>query len=104
MNSCTCPNPPGGRVDCPDDHVAVCRVINGVARSECIPPDKTLSEEAQAIRLLSIITGQTIARIGSAEQTLLDSGEYKSPDGSMPVTFKLPHAGSTGGGVGMRAA
>jgi hypothetical protein len=79
-------------------------VINGVAQSECIPPDESLSDEAQAIRLLSIITGRTFTTIGSAEQALLDAGEYKSPDGSMQVTFKLPRAGSTGGGAGMRAA
>lgn len=90
MNSCLCPKPPGGRVDCPDDCVAVCRVINGVAESECIPPDKTLNEEAQAIRLLSIITRQSITELGGPEQALLDSGEYRSPDGLTRVTFRLP--------------
>lgn len=103
MNSCACPNPPGGKVDCPDDHVAVCRVVNGVAQAECIPPDTTLSEEAQALRFLGIITGQSFTTLGSTELAILRSGEYKSPDGSMYVLFKIPLSGTTGGG-GARAA
>ncbi|MGY4617624.1 endonuclease G [Bradyrhizobium sp. USDA 4472] len=49
-----------------------------------------MSEEAQAMRLLSIITGQPATTIGNAERAILDSGEYQSLDGSMRVTFRLP--------------
>jgi hypothetical protein len=104
MNVCECPKPPGGTATCPDDHVAICRVTNGVAETACIPPDKTLSAETQAIEFLRTITGQDFTSLGSAEQAILDAGEYKSQDGSMRVTFKLPFSDRSGGGAGMRAA
>jgi hypothetical protein len=105
MNSCTCPHPPGGVVHCPDDHVAICRVVNGHAESECIPPDSSLSEEAQAGRILEIITGIPFSgRLTVTELAILYAGEYESPDGSMRVTFKLPLSGTADGGASMSAA
>ncbi|MGY4172660.1 hypothetical protein [Bradyrhizobium sp. USDA 4529] len=104
MNICECPKPPGGKATCPDDHVAICRVIKGVAETACIPPDKTLSKEDQAIEFLRIITGQLFTTLGHAEQSILDAGEYVSPDGSMRVLFSLPESGRSGGGAGARVA
>jgi hypothetical protein len=105
MNSCTCPNPPGGVVHCPEDHVAICRVVNGKAESECIAPDPSLNKEAQAGRILEIITGIPFGgRLTATEQAILDAGEYSSPNGTMRVTFKLPRSGTTDGGASMTAA
>lgn len=104
MNICECPKPPGGKASCPDDHVAICRVINGLAETACIPPDKTLSKEDQAIEFLRVITGQFITNLGLAEQAILDAGEYVNPDGSMRVVFNLPFSDRSGGGAGMSVA
>jgi hypothetical protein len=99
MTSCNCPNPPGGVVNCPDDHTAVCRVVNGQAVSECIPPDD-LDGEAQAVRIIEIVTGikSATGRLTPTDRAILASGSYASPDGKMKVTFKLPSTKDAGGG------
>jgi hypothetical protein len=100
MTSCNCPNPPGGVVNCPDDHTAVCRVVNGQAESECIPPELDLDEETQAVRLVEIVTGikSATGRLTPIDLAILSSGSYVSPDGKMTVTFKLPSTKDAGGG------
>jgi hypothetical protein len=99
MTSCNCPNPPGGVVNCPDDHTAVCRVVGGQAVSECLPPDDDLDGEAQAVRIVEIVTGTKSAtgRLTPTDRAILASGSYVSPDGKMKVTFQLPSKDAGGG-------
>ncbi|MET4066804.1 hypothetical protein ABID58_001587 [Bradyrhizobium sp. S3.2.6] len=105
MTSCNCPNPPGGVVNCPDDHIAICRVVDGQAMSECIPPEAGLSDEAQAVRIVEIVTRRPVlGPLTPTERAILASGTYVSPDGSMNVTFKVPPVKSAGGGATMVAS
>lgn len=97
---CDCPSPPGGRAICPDDHFAICRVINNTAYTECIPrPPDVVGEQALKNWALSIVTGNPRSYAQSlsiADTTILLSSVYESRD--MRVTFKLPAARAGGHG------
>lgn len=37
MPTMTCPNPPGGTVNCPANHDPACIILDGQCHSECFP-------------------------------------------------------------------
>jgi hypothetical protein len=94
-NTCKCPNPPGGEVDCGEDQMAVCRVINGQAHGECIdPPEDTAMAGGDQLKnwVLQEVFGQTrspYASISSQEEDILRQGYYKAADGT-ETTFRMP--------------
>jgi hypothetical protein len=57
--SCDCENPPGGRVDCDENQMAVCIVENGVVRSRGCHTPVTIDDALALVNwALSVITGK----------------------------------------------
>jgi hypothetical protein len=98
-NSCDCPNPPGGRAVCEAHQMAICRVREGVAVTECIdPPTPQGTAEEQQIQLLnwaiSLVTGQTdkgLAPIDPLDAQIILGGRYDNVESGEVTTFKLPN-------------
>lgn len=91
-NTCKCPNPPGGDVECSKDQMALCIVENGEVRMVCQDVVKGLSDLGLINFALSAITGErrfAAAAISDAEKTLLRSGSYRQGS-HLEVTFSLP--------------
>lgn len=99
-NSCQCPTPPGGQVNCGADQLAICRVKDGQVQSECVDQPKYLAtlrpDERDTVRgnwALRIITGayrQEDQELSDEDRRVLLSGKYRSDDGRENVTFTLP--------------
>jgi hypothetical protein len=99
-NSCDCPNPPGGRVTCRADQLAICRVIDGRIESQCIDKptiDQSLSDRAKETTIsnwvLGIIKGEKRSpteEINKRDRDIMRSGRYQSPETKEVVTFSLP--------------
>jgi hypothetical protein len=95
-NICRCPNPPGGQADCNEDQLALCRVVNGEAHTQCIDvPDAVgfLSSTEGKNWLLSEILqierdpNQPVSRF---EDSLLSSGVFRVPGTDDVVHFRIP--------------
>lgn len=105
-NTCECPNPPGGRVVCRQDQLAICRVRDGRVESECIDPPsgdfgRTDKQRNTAVRnwALSVITDteRTSYHIFTAQDhSILSEGTYFNRDTGELVTFSLPISMKTG--------
>jgi hypothetical protein len=89
MNICHCPVPPGGSVTCRDDQTAICRVVDGEVRAECVDHQTYFDATALKRFLLEAITGLDWPELTPDGQSILDAGIYDSPDGRMRVTFRI---------------
>lgn len=100
-NICDCPNPPGGRAVCELHQLAMCRVKDGVAHTQCFDlprnlqgPD-VLQSKTIANWALSHITGVRrpySMRISLEDRRILSQGQYVVPDTGELVSFRLPRA------------
>ena len=94
-NICNCPHPPGGQATCPDGQLAICRVIGGIAYTECHepPPGLIFLDTKMNNWALSVIMGtpRSLGQvIGPAEWQILGLGSYVVPGTNDVVTFSLP--------------
>ena len=95
-NMCECPTPPGGRAVCEAHQLAICRVRNGVAETECIDPPRfavRVSPRALTNWALSAVTRKARpydARINKEDFLLLTRGEFFDHQSSTTVRFKVP--------------
>jgi hypothetical protein len=100
-NVCDCPSPPGGRAVCEIDQLAICRVVNGAAETQCIDPPDELTGNSLRNWLLERITGRSRAHnapITGEDAFILSSGHYFDRRRVMEVTFALPHTRGEGRG------
>ena len=94
-NSCDCPTPPGGRIQCEDQQVAICRVREGKVYGQCKTPPKGSSEGVPLrVWILSElletqIQPQDLERRQELRQ-ILSEGKYTNPKTREVVTFRLP--------------
>ena len=91
-NVCECSNPPGGQIACEPYQMAICGVINGVIRRECLDPPTEGSPAVLANWVLSQISGEnrfTGSEITVADLSTLNSGTFTSPNGEV-VNFTIP--------------
>ena len=92
-NTCECPNPPGGRVQCEFHQLAICRVKDGVIQTECIDPPAKLSTSARDAWAFGTITGikrSLTRRLTSQEHQILLQGVYNDTQTGETVSFRLP--------------
>ncbi|PSL45408.1 hypothetical protein CLV51_104110 [Chitinophaga niastensis] len=94
MNTCNCPNPPGGQVICEQHQMAICIVENGEPRHLCLNPKGKNNSISLVNWALGEITG--IERIANSNITteeihLLTNGRYKRGK-ERTVTFSLPQS------------
>lgn len=92
-HTCDCPHPPGGKVNCESDQLAICRVRNGAIEAECLTPLDRLSVTALANRVLWQITGVSRslrAEMTSIDEQVLRAGNYVDPSTDERVTFRMP--------------
>ena len=93
MSSCECRWPPGGRLQCNDDQLAVCRVDdNGVPSMECRNHPGGLRGDAMRRWILREITGRASVRgpLTEAELTILAAGWYVDAASGTQTCFGLP--------------
>jgi hypothetical protein len=91
-NICECNNPPGGRAVCEPHQMAVCGVINGVVRRECLDPPSGGTPTTLVNWALSQISGQSRganAQITGGDLETLVRGTHSAPSGDI-VNFVLP--------------
>jgi len=102
-NVCECPDPPGGSVHCEPHQMAICGVINGVERRECLDPPPGLGNARGDAKLLvnwawSQISGELHMDIAAEGfhalgatnlSTISRTREFTSPNGDV-VKFLLP--------------
>jgi hypothetical protein len=95
-NICQCPNPPGGQATCNEDQLAICRVVNGVAYTECIdvPSDvQSLSSTQGRNWILSQVfqvQRSPFQPVDDVETSILREGRYRVPGTTDVVSFKIP--------------
>lgn len=100
-NSCDCPNPPGGRVTCNNNQLAICRVKNGVPEMCCVDlPTSIDNINDQAERNAAInawvykyVTEQDISRrdaMGSNVVQFLHSGQFINRETGEMIRFRAP--------------
>ena len=99
-NSCDCPNPPGGRVICRADQLAVCRVKDGKAESQCVdkptysqsvpPPTREQMLKNWALAEIKREQRDPLTEISFGDDDILRSGAYYDPRTGETVTFSLP--------------
>jgi len=100
-NVCICPKPPGGKVICSDDQLAMCGYQNGEITSGCFDRpgaihaimDQKEKNLAVANWVLSKITGvdrSTYEPIEPGLVGLLRSGEYRDAVTGSVLRFGLP--------------
>lgn len=93
---CQCPTPPGGQATCGDNQLAICRVVNGVAHTECIdiPTNITLNSLEGHNWVLSKVM-QTPRppqqRVRHYEQIIIDKKRYRIPGTNDSTTFSIPN-------------
>src|ERR1035437_6880128 len=99
-NSCQCPTPPGGQVNCGPHQLAICSVRNGQVESGCIDQPKSfaiLKDYARQVArnnwALQIITGverDENQQLSEEDFRVLVAGEYGNEKTGEIVTFSLP--------------
>jgi hypothetical protein len=102
MAECDCPNPPGGKISCNPNQLAICRVKDGKVTGQCIDPPTFLKVGAkidarETLRLnnwaLTIITGiqrPSAQFVSVADLKMLNDGTYFNPSTDEDITFTLP--------------
>jgi hypothetical protein len=112
-NICQCPNPPGGVVTCAPHQLAICRVVNGEVKSECVDPPRGLAgarlyawvlekvtqlprERPRMVGYLRYAHGHRRLRrvwyFSRAERRILARRKYHDPQRGMSVRFVMPKA------------
>jgi hypothetical protein len=100
-NVCRCPKPPGGKIECSDDQLAVCGYQNGEIVSGCYDRPAHVREIEDlpqrnlvlANWVISTITGEyrsDFALIDSSLFAMLRSGQYIDGATREVLTFGLP--------------
>lgn len=108
-NICECPNPPGGTVRCEPHQLAICKVENGRAVTNCIsPPERSQQvwyrstgprddKIFETLRLLNwaytAITGIRRGDVLPLEPWILEilkDGKYVNPKTGAITKFSLP--------------
>lgn len=108
-NVCNCPNPPGGTHSCPADHVAVCRVKDGVAHGDCYPASDEMRRliqsrgaadpSVQAWLLKTIFPGATAHDFRSRFEADFLGGRIVDRETDEEVRFALPGRGDRPGAM-----
>lgn len=91
-NIIECNNPPGGQIVCEPNQIAVCGVIEGVIRRECLDPPSGGSPTSLINWTLGKITNEyrnADTAISINDLHTLSSGSYTSPTGDV-VKFIIP--------------
>jgi hypothetical protein len=107
MNTCNCPDPPGGTVVCNENQLAICRVIAGRPFYECrdVNIDGIVQKQGGQLFLTAtaISTVQNVIfyitktprkfnnTISNEEKLMLLSGRHKLNE-LITITFTLPKA------------
>jgi uncharacterized protein YegP (UPF0339 family) len=64
-NTCRCPDPPGGQASCEGHQLAICRIIGGMAHTDCIsPPTDVILASISALEApppVALLAGQRIS-------------------------------------------
>ena len=93
-NTCNCPNPPGGVVECSKEQMALCIIEDGIVRRICQDVVRDKNDLTIVNFALSVITGVkrlSYSTVSESDIRLLRSGEY-SEGSNLEVTFSLPEA------------
>jgi hypothetical protein len=91
-NICECNNPPGGRAVCEPHQMAVCGIINGVVRRECLDPPSGGTPAMLVNWALDQISGRSPganAQITGRDLETLVRGTHSAPNGDI-VNFVAP--------------
>lgn len=48
MPGCRCKSPPGGGIECNENQMAVCRVLNGQCQSQCIDVPRAILQQIRS--------------------------------------------------------
>ena|ERR1700722_13284938 len=100
-NTCACPNPPGGTIECADDQLAVCGYQNGQIVSGCYGrPSHVFHIEDEGDKhlalgnwIISIVTGAVRSDsdpIGSEHFAMLSEGRYTNERTGAVIRFAPP--------------
>ncbi len=91
-NSCDCRNPPGGRIVCEPHQLAICGVINGVIRRECLDPPIDVGTTALANWILNQVSDNhrnANSNFTASDLQTLRSEIYTSSSGEV-LKFSVP--------------
>lgn len=94
-NHCSCPDPPGGILDCEANQLAICRTKRGKIEAKCLnPPSGVSSLEMQNWVLANVMS---IPRSKSSPLTtddiaILSSQVYIDHSRALIVKFSIPKA------------
>jgi len=100
-NSCDCLDPPGGRITCESDQIAICRAKDGKVYGECIShnrfPPKSVSGGVDLKAWILSELLQTSVRPEDVErrpdyQRILSEGRYTNPKTGEVIRFQLPRS------------
>src|SRR5260370_33590826 len=101
-NSCECPTPPGGRVSCGPNQLAICRVKDGRVHSECIDPPasfikvphydrfRSLARNNWALQVITGIERRSSQELSDRDSQVLTRRRYHNEMNGEIVTFTLP--------------
>lgn len=96
MTTCNCKNAPGS-TQCPDGHVAMCEVVNGICKGVCVPvPSRILQESASELHawFLTRLLGRNIrsveVRSDDELASIIRNGACVNPVTGSLVRFSLP--------------
>jgi hypothetical protein len=93
--TCECPTPPGGKVTCPDNNLAMCVVKDGKATSNCAPIPEAVKKNQEALDAW-VLTKVLKRKIEPADakkeehQAILKKGRYENKTTGEVITFRLP--------------
>src|ERR1700694_1852442 len=89
-NSCECPRPPGGRVNCGPNQLAICRVKDGEVKSECIDPPvsftklppydrrRSLARNNWALQIITGVQRTRSQELSDQERQILVRSRYRN--------------------------
>jgi hypothetical protein len=94
-NKCNCPDPPGGTVECEANQLAICSIKGGKVEAKCVSPPSRLAGTALQNWVLENVTGiprRASTILNHYDREILRSQTYRSPDGKLQVSFRVPLA------------
>ncbi|MGO8368321.1 hypothetical protein ACC808_07700 [Rhizobium ruizarguesonis] len=86
MNTCICPQPPGGTVRCPEDHIAICKIVVGGIEAICLAPSD--DEEETYFRIIEAITGRRPLKLSDDDRKMLSTGSFRNAKDY--AVFRMP--------------
>lgn len=93
-NICPCANPPGGQIRCPNNTIAICRIVNGKINAECIPITPYETWELQMAWVLGKVLNKHVGlnevKNNKEYQNILQEQRYTNKETGETVTFRLP--------------